>query len=238
MCADAKELTRSNAELQAFAHTIAHDLQEPLRTISAFTEILIQKAQLDEAGKETADFIVSGVRRMSILLDDLLSSATYGHGRSRGRVKLEFAAGQAMQNLRAILSSSHASVRIQPLPAVEGNECDLIRLFQNLLGNAVKYRGQAPVEIDISAERYGPDWVIRVRDNGIGIAKEQHPRVFDLFTRLHTETIPGSGIGLAACKKIVENMGGVIWVESEVGGGSTFCFTLAGGHPSVAVPRS
>ena len=232
----AEELARSNAELQAFAHTVAHDLREPLRTISAFTRLLVQKANLGEADQEIADFIVDGVRRMSTLLDDLLSSATAGFSESLRPVELEHAVVQAVQNLKEALASSGATMTIGPLPTVQGNECELVRLFQNLISNAVKYRSEAPAAVQITAERCGPDWIIRVRDNGIGIPKEHHRRVFCLFTRLHAGEIPGTGIGLAVCKKIVEGLGGAIWVESEPGAGSTFCFTAAAGLEKSGMP--
>lgn len=231
-----EQLTRSNTELQAFAHTVAHDLREPLRTISAFTQMLVGKAQLEEAEREIAHFIVDGVRRMSTVLDDLLSSATSGLNDSLRPVELEHAVALAMQNLRESLTSSGATITIEPLPTVQGNECDLIRLLQNLIDNAVKYRSAAAVEVHISAERFGPDWVVRIRDNGIGIAKEHHQRIFGLFARLHTREIPGTGIGLAVCKKIVEGRGGTIWVESEPGAGSTFCFTVAAGQEQNGKP--
>jgi PAS domain S-box-containing protein len=223
----AEELARSNAELQAFAHSVAHDLNEPLRTISSFTEILVRKARLDPSNKEIADFIVDGVRRMSTLVDDLLASASYGFKDSPERVELKQTAQQAMQNLRRALTASGATITIEPLPVVQNNASDLTRVFQNLMSNAVKYRSEAPVKIRITAERYGPDWIIKVHDNGIGIAPEHQQRVFRLFTRLHTHQVPGAGIGLAICKKIVEGRGGTIWVESEPGAGSTFCFTIA-----------
>jgi PAS domain S-box-containing protein len=222
----AEELARSNLELEAFAHNVAHDLREPLRTISVFTQTLVRKAHLDPDEAEIAGFIVDGVRRVSALVDDLLSSASYGFIRSPVRVELEQAVQQAMENLRQALASSGASITVGPLPAVQSRECDLLRVFQNLIGNAVKYRSEAPLEIRIACERSGPNWVIKVHDNGIGIAAEHHRSVFDLFTRLNSYEIPGAGIGLAVCKRIVEALGGTIWVESEPGAGSTFCFTL------------
>jgi PAS domain S-box-containing protein len=203
----AEDVTRSNVELQAFAHTVAHDLREPLRTISALTQLLVRKAQLDESDKEIARFIVDGVRSMSTLLDDLLASATCRFNDSLRPVDLQHAAAQAMQNLREALTSSGATITIEPLPTVQGKECDLVRVFQNLISNAVKYRSEEAVEVRITAERFGPDWVIRIRDNGIGITKEHHRRIFALFARLHSE-IPGTGLGLALCKKIVEGLGG------------------------------
>ena len=230
----AEELARSNEELQAFAHSAAHDLREPLRTISALTELLLRKGQPDPADKEIADFIVAGVQRMSRLVDDLLASASYGFKDSADRVELKQAAQQAMANLRQALASSGATITMEPLPTVQGSECDLIRVFQNLISNALKYRSEAPVKIRITAERYGPDWIVRIHDNGIGIASEHHQRVFGLFTRLHSYEIPGAGIGLAVCKKIIEQRGGTIWVESQPGAGSTFCFTIAAARNPVS----
>jgi len=233
----AEELARSNAKLQAFAQNVAHDLREPLRTISSFTQLLIRKAQLRPDEREFADFIVNGVSRMTTLLEDLLSSASYGYKGSLDRVEMDLAARQAMQNLKEAITSSKAVITVDPLPAVQANECDLIRLFQNLISNAVKYRSETPAEIHIAAERCGPDWVIKIRDNGIGIPKEHHQRVFGLFTRLHTNQIPGAGIGLAVCKKIIEERGGAIWVESKPGKGSTFCFTITA-EQAEAEPRA
>jgi PAS domain S-box-containing protein len=221
----ADELTHSNAELRGFAYTVAHDLREPLRTIEAFTEILVRRSELDHAQKEVADYIVDGVRRMSAMLDDLLSSVIAG-STVCGPVALEHAAALAMQNLRQAVTSSGATVVIDPLPEVQGNESELIRLFQNLISNALKFRTAAAINIHVTAERSKQNWLIKVRDNGIGIAKEHHRRIFGPFTRLHRSEIPGTGIGLATCEKIVERMGGTIWVESEPGAGSTFCFTV------------
>ena len=189
----AEELARSNLELQAFAHTVAHDLREPLRTISAFTELLVRKTPMDEDGKEMAKFIVDGVRRMSVLLDNLLSSASNGFHAGLERVELAHAAEQAMQNLRQAIAASGATIAVERLPAVQGNECDLVRVFQNLLSNAVKYRSEAPVKIHVTAEWFEPDWVIRIKDNGIGIPREHQNRVFGLFARLHTSGYPGDG---------------------------------------------
>ena len=235
----AEELARCNVELQAFAHNVAHDLKEPLRTISAFTQLLVRKGQHYPGDKEIEDFIVAGVKRMSRLVDDLLASASYGFKDSADRVELKQAAQQAIENLKQALASSGATITVERLPAVQGSECDLIRVFQNLIGNAVKYRKEAPVEIRITAERYGPDWIVRIHDNGIGIAPEHHQRIFGLFTRLHTHEIPGAGIGLAVCKKIIEERGGTIWVESQPGAGSTFCFTIAAAeNPASGMPSS
>jgi PAS domain S-box-containing protein len=220
------DLIRANAELKVFAHAVAHDLREPLRTISAFTELLVRKAQLKDADQELAHFIVDGARRMSILLDTLLDSAEGKLASNNAPVDLADAVGQAMRNLSDALTKSGAAVTIDALPKVHGNEVDFVRLFQNLLSNAVKYRSIRDLEIGVSAERVGPDWVIRVRDNGLGIPVEDQNRVFGFFTRLQQD-VPGTGLGLALCKKIVEGYGGAIWVESEPGVGSTFCFTVS-----------
>jgi two-component system, chemotaxis family, sensor kinase Cph1 len=178
---------------------------------------------------------VNAVGHLSTLLDDLLFSAISGSTVLRQPVQLEHAAAQAMHNLSGASGATGATVTIGQLPTIQGNESDLVRLFQNLIGNAVKYRSEAPAEVHITAERVGPDWVIRIRDKGIGIAKENHHRVFGLFTRLHSDDIPGTGIGLDICKKIVEGLGGTIWVESELGVGSSFYFTVAADPAS---PRS
>jgi PAS domain S-box-containing protein len=231
----AEELARSNMELSAFAQNIAHDLREPLRTIGAFTELLARRAQLGPEDKEIAGLIVQGVSRMTTLLEDLLSSATYGLRGSVSQVEMTQAAQQAMQNLTEAITASGATITLDPLPAVQANESDVIRLFQNLISNAVKYRSNAPAKIRITAERSGPNWVTKIHDNGIGIAKADHQRVFGLFTRLHPQEVPGSGIGLAVCKKIIEERGGTIWVESEPGAGSTFCFTILADKVEAAI---
>jgi light-regulated signal transduction histidine kinase (bacteriophytochrome) len=220
-----EELARSNAELQTFAQNVAHDLREPMRTISAFTQLLIRRLQLSPDNRQFADCIVDGVGRMTKLLEDLLASASYGSRGNFEHLEMELAARQAVQNLSEAISTTGALITLEPLPAVLANESDLIRLFQNLISNAVKYHSTAPVEIRISAEELGPDWVIKIRDNGIGILREHHHRVFGLFTRLDNHQVPGAGIGLAVCKKIVEERGGTIWVESKPGAGSTFCFS-------------
>ncbi len=222
----AEELARSNSELQAFAFAAAHDLKEPLRTVSAFTQLLTQHCQLDKSGQQFAAFIVDGVKRMSGLLDDLLSFTSLSFDAPWQRVDLEHAAKQAIQNLEHAISESKASIRIDPLPAVQGSESHIVELFQNLIGNAIKYRGEAPLEIRIDASEIAHQCVVRVKDNGIGIAPEYRDYVFGIFKRLHGHEIAGTGIGLAICKKIVEGFGGRIWVESELGSGSTFSFTV------------
>jgi len=222
----AEELVRSNVRLEEFAYTAAHDLREPLRAISSYVDILVQKTQMDPNTRQMAKFIVDGAARMSTLIDDLLSFASTGVQEPPQRVDLQHAVAQATQNLAQAIKVSGALVTVDRLPVVRGHEIHLVRLFQNLISNAVKYRGEEPVEIQVTAEQRGPDWVLRVKDNGLGIAPEDRVRVFMPFIRLAKRNVPGTGLGLAVCKKLVEGWGGSIWLESELGAGSTFCFTI------------
>jgi light-regulated signal transduction histidine kinase (bacteriophytochrome) len=223
---DGEEMTRANLILEEFAYTVAHDLRGPLRTMSAFTELLILKTEMDEKTKEIAGFAVGAAARMTVLLSDLLSLATTDSGEEPVRVDLGNAVTQAIQNLDRGIETSGAVIAVDPLPPVCGDEGHLVRVFQNLIENALKYRREERPEIHVSADRQGREWVIRVRDNGIGIAPEQYERIFQLSRRLHGREIPGTGIGLTVCKKIIERAGGRIWVESgSPGSGSTFCFT-------------
>jgi PAS domain S-box-containing protein len=233
-----EDLARSNAELQAFAYAATHDLQEPLRTVCAFTELLVKTTPMDGNAKEFAGFIVEGVKRMSSLLDDLLSFTRLSLDDPQHRVELSRAAEQAIRNLAGAIRDSAATITVDRLPAIRGNESHLIELFQNLIANAIKYRSERPIEIHITAEQLGQECIVRVKDNGIGIAPEYRDYVFGLFKRLHDRDIPGTGIGLAICKKILEGMGGRIWVESELGKGSTFCFSAAAAEALAAAPEN
>ena len=232
----AEELARCNLRLEEFAYTAAHDLREPLRTISAFTEMLVQQTQMDANAKQIAKFIVDGAARMSTLVDDLLSFASTGMHEPPRCVDLQDAVAQARQNVALPIKESGAMVTVDRLPIVRSNEIHLVRLFQNLIGNAVKYCGEESPEIHVTSEQLGPDWVIRIKDNGIGIAQKYHHRIFEPFKRLHDRQITGTGLGLAVCKKIVEGLGGTIWVESELGAGSTFCFTIVAEEEGISVP--
>jgi PAS domain S-box-containing protein len=223
----AEELVSSNLRLEEFAYTAAHDLREPLRAISMFTNLLVQETQLDANARQIAKFIVDGAARMSALVEDLLSFARTGMQAPPRCVELRHAVAQATQNLALEIGANGAMVTVDCLPAVQGNEIQLVRLFQNLISNAVKFRGESPVEVHVTAERRGADWVVGIGDNGLGIAREDQARVFLPFIRLGNRDVPGTGLGLAVCKKIVEGMGGTIWVESELGTGSTFSFTIA-----------
>lgn len=228
----AGKLERFNAELEAFAYAVAHDLKEPLRSVSVFTELLTRKVRTDGDSQELASYIVDGVQRMSALLDDLLSfSALNVHGPLTA-IELSCPAECAIKNLDTRIREASAEITLDPLPAVRGNPNHLMQLFQNLIGNAIKYRSEQPVRIHITASPAHPtpgsECVIKVKDNGIGIPPQYRDQIFGLFKRLHGREIPGTGIGLAICKKIVEAMGGKIWVESNPGAetGSVFCFTV------------
>lgn len=191
---------------------------------------------MDTDAKRVAKFIVDGAARMSTLVDDLLSFASTGMHEPLQCVDLQHAVAQATQNLALAIQASGAMVTVDRLPIVRSNEIHLVRLFQNLISNAVKYRGEGPVEIHVTAEQCGPGWVIRIEDNGLGIAPENQARVFMPFIRLANRDVPGTGLGLAVCKKIVEGLGGTICVESELGAGSTFCFTITAEEEGILPP--
>ena len=229
-------LPRLNTDFADFASTVEHDLREPLKTISMFTDLLIRGLQHDPDRCQLAKFITDGVARASTLLDGLYSIAVTGVDDPPRSVNLGHVVADALQNLAAAIDASAAIVTIDPLPEVEGNPNHLVRLFQNLIANAIKYRNDAPIRIRVSAEALGPGWIIKVKDNGIGIAQEYHEYVFRLLKRLHGQDIPGAGIGLAVCKTIVEASGGAIWVESNPGAGSIFCFTIPATMAQSAIP--
>jgi PAS domain S-box-containing protein len=221
-----EESVRADARLEDFANAVAHDLQEPLRTISMLTEMSVREAGLDEKRKFQAQLIEEAVQRMGSFLEGLRAFAMSGFDEHDTDLDLEGVVKEVRLNLGHAIAASKAAVTVGPLPFVQGNEKHLLRVVQNLIANAIKYRGAAPVEIHVSARERVGAWEIRVKDNGPGIARKHHKQIFGLFKRLHGREIPGAGIGLAICAKIIEGMGGAIWVESEVGSGSTFCFTL------------
>jgi PAS domain S-box-containing protein len=225
-----KELARSNADLAQFAYVASHDLKEPLRAVSGCVGLLKghYEGKLDERSGEYMTHIVDGAARMESLIDGLLAFSRVGtHGGELQSVECAKALGTALQNLAAAIEESGAVVTHDTLPAVNGDLAQLVSLFQNLIGNALKFRQKAPPRIHVSAERNGTHWRFSVRDNGIGIAPQYFERIFGVFQRLHTRReYPGTGIGLALCKKIVERHGGRIWVESVLGEGATFCFSL------------
>jgi light-regulated signal transduction histidine kinase (bacteriophytochrome) len=224
-------LERSNAALQEFAYVASHDLQEPLRTVASFTELLRERYsnELDAVANEFIDFAVDGARRMRLLIDDILSySRVTTHGKPLENADLRESVMRAIENLKLAIDERSADVRVGEMPSVLGDKAQLAQLFQNLIGNALKYGGNPP-QVAVSARRDGEVWRVCVADNGIGIAPEHHQRVFRMFQRLHTrEEYSGTGVGLAICRGIVERHGGRIWVESNTGAGATFCFTLHG----------
>ena len=225
------EAQRSNAELQQFAYAISHDLQEPLRTIVSYLQLLERryKGKLDDQADEFIQFTVDGGKRMQALIRDILDySRISTQGKEFSLVDGEEILKEARENLHLALAESGAEVSHGPLPDFDGDAAQLVRLFQNLIGNAVKYRRpEVPPKVEVDAERRDDTWVIRFKDNGIGIEAQHFQRIFEIFQRLHTrEEYEGTGVGLAVCKKIVERHGGRIWVESEFGRGSTFFVAL------------
>jgi PAS domain S-box-containing protein len=226
----AHELALSNADLQQFAYVTSHDLQEPLRNIAAFSQMLARRyhGRLDAEADEFIGYIVTGVERMRSLIDDLLGYSRVVNSERAPFVPVD--TGQAVEwalnNLRNSVESSAAVIRAEGMPTVTGDRILLVQLFQNLIGNAIKYRNGRPPAICITARLEGLEWVFSVKDNGIGIAPQYHERVFGVFKRLHGNEFPGTGIGLAICRKIVEKHNGRIWVESEEGQGADFRFTL------------
>jgi PAS domain S-box-containing protein len=227
----ADRLARSNADLQSFAYAASHDLQEPLRNISTFAELLERryKGKLDTEGDDLISYIVESAVRMGNLVEDLLgySRLISSDQAPMIGVRLNEAVDWAVGNLQTAIDQSGATVETGPLPTLCGDSLLLSQLFQNLIGNAIKYRGAEPPRIRISAEQMNGEWVISVSDNGLGIDPAYHDKIFGVFRRLHGNEYPGTGIGLALCKRIVEKHGGRIWVESEVGKGATFRFALA-----------
>jgi light-regulated signal transduction histidine kinase (bacteriophytochrome) len=226
----AGDLARSNAELEQFAYVASHDLQEPLRMVASFTQLLGKRyrGQLDQDAHEFIDYAVDGAHRMQRLINDLLAYSRVGTRRiSFEPIDCNVILRQARDNLGKALEESGAIIFQDSLPEVRGDEVQLIQLFQNLMANAIKFRGPEPPQIHVSAKHQSQEWVFAIRDNGIGIAPEHQERIFSIFQRLHHRSeYPGTGIGLAICHKIVERHGGRIWVESREG--STFYFTLPG----------
>lgn len=234
----AEELARSNAELEKFAYVTSHDLQEPIRMVGSFCQLLRREygARLDERGERWLSFAVEGAERMQRLVEDLLDySRVQTRPRELERTDLQRVVDEVLSNLDP--TGQEARIEVGELPAIVADQSQMLRLFQNLLANALKFRSQRPLEIRISAEPQGEGWLFRVRDNGIGIPPAHTERIFELFKRLHPrERYPGTGIGLAMCRTIVQRHGGRIWVESTPGEGSTFLFFIPG-MPTRVTPR-
>jgi len=224
-------LTESNSALEQFAYVASHDLQEPLRTMSAFSQLLANKyrGKLDSDADQFLDFLISASARMSTLVKDLLAYARLTTEEERpSSVALDEDLEAALTHLDQAIKESGASVTHDPMPTLQVDRGQMVRLFQNLVGNAIKYRkpDQSP-KVHISAEQKGTEWVISIRDNGIGFDPKYASKIFEPFKRLHSaEEYPGTGVGLAICRRIVQAQRGRIWAESRPGEGTTFCFTL------------
>jgi signal transduction histidine kinase len=226
-----RELERANQELQQFAYVASHDLQEPLRTMGVYAQLLTRRwhDRLDAESEQYLLFITDAAKRMRSLVEDVLalSRTTRNEERSLERVDLNEVLEHVMSDLQVAIDESGASVTGDRLPAVMGDSAEMAQLFSNLFGNAIKYRRpDAAPDIRVSAARDGSAWIVSVADNGLGISPDQAEQVFLPFKRLHGRDIPGSGIGLALCRRIVEQHGGRIWVEPREGGGSVFRFSI------------
>jgi PAS domain S-box-containing protein len=224
-------LRAANADLEQFAYSASHDLREPLRMVRVYCQLLSQTyaGSLGTEADEMIGYVVEGARRMDVLLDDLLAyiGASAATDQLTETVPMETALDWALHSLQASIEETGATVTHDPLPALQVAPVHAQQLFQNLIGNALKYRSAAPPVVHVGVRKQASEWVFSVRDNGIGIAPEHQANVFGLFKRLHSASrYPGTGIGLAICKKLVERYGGRIWVESAVGEGATFFFSI------------
>ena len=224
------EVERSNQELEQFAYVASHDLQEPLRMVSSYTQLLAQRYedQLDDKAKKFIGYAVDGAVRMQRLINDLLAySRVSSQGKDFETIDAHAVLGEALRNLAAAIKENQALIINEDLPTVRADATQLCQLFQNLIANAIKFKGADLPRIYIAASDLGHEWCFTVQDNGIGIEEQYADKVFVLFQRLHTRLeYPGTGIGLAICKRIVERHGGRIWFDSEPGKGTTFSFTL------------
>ncbi|PZD70157.1 Phytochrome-like protein cph1 [Acaryochloris thomasi RCC1774] len=224
------ELASSNLELEQFAYVASHDLQEPLRKITSYSELLVRRheGQFDEKSDKYLRYVAEGATRMQTLIRDLLAYSKVGRtGIEKGSTDLSIIMSQVTTDLGAVIEESHATLDIDRLPTVYVNSTLIRQLLQNLVGNALKYRTEVPPHVQVKADSTEDGWTFSIADNGIGIAPEFRERIFVVFQRLHHRNqYTGTGIGLSICKKIVEFHGGHIWLESEVGQGCTFYFTL------------
>ena len=226
----AQELTRSNTELEQFAYVASHDLQAPLGTIAGYAQLLERRChnQLDAQGNKFIGNIVNSCVRMQALIDDLLEYSRVGRSQKPfDLIDCNQVFEDACANLQLAIRKNQASVTRGDLPLVIGDSFQLLQLFQNLIDNAIKYRSSLAPVVVFGASRQGDNWVFSVQDNGIGIPEQYHPRIFQIFQRLHTQKeYSGTGIGLAICQRIVDRHGGRLWVESELDRGSTFYFSV------------
>jgi PAS domain S-box-containing protein len=228
--AEKEELARSNAELEQFAYVASHDLQEPLRMVASYTQLLARRyeGRLDDDADEFIGFAVDGATRMQNLITDLLAFSRVGtRGKPLEPMEMQAAYDEALANLSLAIEESGATVTAGPLPAVTADHSQIVQLLQNLIGNGIKFHGEALPQVTVAAEKNGREWLVSVSDNGIGIDAQYFERIFVIFQRLQgRQEFPGTGIGLALCKKIVARHHGRIWVESEPGHGATFYFTI------------
>jgi signal transduction histidine kinase len=224
------ELARSNGDLEQFAYVASHDLQEPLRMVAAYTQLLAERyrGKLDADADKFIGYACEGAQRMQVLIQDLLAFSRIGRKEGAlASIDCNAVMRDVVQTLSVSIEQSGATVTNGTLPEVWADNTQMVQLFQNLIGNAIKFRGAEPPSVCVQAEKKDREWMFSVSDNGIGIAPEDADRIFAVFQRLHARTeYPGNGIGLAICKKIVERYGGRLWVESQSGSGSTFKFTL------------
>jgi len=226
----AEELARSNRDLEQFAYVASHDLQEPLRAVAGYVELLQHRYQgkLDEKALQFIAGATDGAARMQKLITDLLSFSRLGTQKKRfERTDLAAALHMALTGLRVSIEEAGATITSDPLPVLQVDATQISQLFQNLIGNAIKFRSGRPPEIHVGAKKEPGRWLLSVRDNGIGFEPQYSERIFLIFQRLHTRRqYPGTGVGLAVCKRIVERHGGTIWADSKPGQGSIFFFTL------------
>jgi signal transduction histidine kinase len=231
------ELARSNQALEQFAYVASHDLQEPLRMVATYSQLLAERyhGKLDEQADKYIHYAVDGATRMQTLIQDLLAFSRAGRqGTSLASTDCNWVVEQALMNLAAAIQEISAVVKYDRLPVVKANRSQLTQVFQNLIGNAIKFRGTRTPVIQIGAKSQGDEWVFSVADNGIGITSQNYELIFEVFKRLHTRTeYPGNGIGLSICRKIIEQHGGRIWVADQDTSGTTFRFTLQAAEAGV-----
>ena len=229
----AKRLERTTDDLKHFSYAAAHDLQEPLRMVMSYTQLLARECQgrLGETADQFLDYAVQGAHRMEALLKGLREywqaseRGEHHHAPTDTNATLE----QALLNLQESITTSGTIITHDPLPIVEADQTALVQVFQNLIGNAIKYRGDERPHVHISAAKNTGEWLFSIKDNGIGIEPQFAEKVFTIFNRLNGNKYPGSGIGLSLCRKVIEHLGGTIWVESTIGQGATFRFTIPDG---------